>query len=203
MSHSPHPKRSNLAGILVLALVIVLLAGALLVRLVGTDGATLETGAGAQAGETTTDESRSAQSLPREGYTAPDFTLEGLDGQPVSLSDWRGRPVLINFWATWCGPCEVEMPTIQAAFQAHQGEGFVVLAVAVDDSAQNVRRFFEKYELTLQPLLDDGTASRAYQVFGLPTSYFLAGDGEIVAVHTGLLTERKIEEYLARALIQE
>lgn len=203
MSPAPQQKGFNLAGILVLALVIVLLAGALLVRLVGTDSATPETGAGAQTGETTTDESRSAQSLPREGYTAPDFTLEGLDGQPVSLSDWRGRPVLINFWATWCGPCEVEMPTIQAAYQAHQGEGFVVLAVAVDDSAKNVRRFFEEYELTLQPLLDDGTASRAYQVFGLPTSYFVAGDGEIVAVHTGLLTEVKIEEYLARALTKE
>jgi peroxiredoxin len=203
MSPSPHLKRSNLAGILVLALVIVLLAGALLVRLVGTENATPETAAGAQTGETTTDESRSAQSLPREGYTAPDFTLEGLDGEPVSLSDWRGRPVLINFWATWCGPCEVEMPTIQAAYQAHQGEGLVVLAVAVDDSAKNVRRFFEERELTLQPLLDDGTASRAYQVFGLPASYFVAADGKIAAVHTGLLTEGKIEEYLARTLTQE
>jgi len=203
MNASPHPRRPNLAGILVLALVIVLLAGALLVRLVGTGGATSETTADAQTSETTTDESRSAQSLPREGYSAPDFTLEDLDGRSVSLSNWRGRPVLINFWATWCGPCEVEMPTIQAAYQAHQGEGFVVLAVAVDDSAKNVRRFFKEHELTFQPLLDDGTVSRTYQVFGLPTSYFVAADGKIAAVHAGLLTEGKIEEYLARTLTQE
>jgi peroxiredoxin len=203
MDLSSHPKRLNLAGILSLGLVVLLLAGALLAELASGDSARPGTGAAAQSGETKDGEGRAVQSLPQEGYTAPDFTLEGLDGQPVSLSDWRGRPVLINFWATWCGPCEIEMPTIQAAHNAHQEQGFVVLAIAVEDSASNVQRFMEKYNLTLQPLLDDGTASRVYQVFGLPTSFFVTADGKIAAVHTGLLTAGQIEEYLARTLAQD
>ena len=136
--------------------------------------------------------------MSREGETAPDFTLIDLEGQPVSLSDWQGRPVLINFWATWCGPCEVEMPAVQAAYEAHQEDGLVVLAVAVEDTAENVERFFAKHDLTFQPLMDDGVVSRAYRVPGLPTSFFVNADGQITAVHIGMLNESKIEEYLAR-----
>jgi peroxiredoxin len=187
--------RSNkISGFLVIALVVTLLAGALLVRLVGDDVPPLSP-------ETTTEAVRTEayQGPAREGGPAPDFTLPDLEGQPVSLSDWRGRPVLINFWATWCGPCEVEMPDIQAAYEAHAERNFVVLAVAVDDNADNVRRFFEKHDLTFRPLLDDGQVSGAYQVFGLPTSFFVSADGHIIAVHTGVLTEGKIKEYLAQA----
>ena len=111
--------------------------------------------------------------------------------------------MLINFWATWCGPCEIEMPAIEAAYKDHQEDGLTVLAVAVDDSANNVRRFFEKHRLTFRPLMDDGEVARAYQVFGLPTSFFVGPDGIITDVHTGMLTESKIEEYLARALYQD
>jgi cytochrome c biogenesis protein CcmG/thiol:disulfide interchange protein DsbE len=203
MNLSSPPKRLNLVGILMLGLAVLVLTGALLAGLSSSDSTRAETGADAQIGETVAEEGRGTQSLPQEGYTAPGFTLEGLDGQPVSLSDWRGRPVLINFWASWCGPCEIEMPTLQAAHDAHQEEGFVVLAVAVDDTANNVQRFFERYDLTLKPLLDDGTVSSIYQVFGLPTSYFVAADGKIAAVHMGLLSAGQIEEYLARALTEE
>lgn len=185
---------SKITGPLVIALVVTLLAGAVLVRLVGDEGATDAT---PSLGETSLLDAYTGPA--REGRPAPDFTLLDPDGQSVSLSDWRGRPVLINFWASWCGPCEVEMPDIQAAYEAHAGQDLVVLAIAVDDSAENVRRFFEKHGLTFQPLLDDGQVSRAYQVFGLPTSFFVSADGEVVAVHTGVLTESKIEEYLARA----
>ena len=73
----------------------------------------------------------------------------------------------------------------------------MVLAVAVDDSAQNVRRFFVKHDLTFQPLMDDGSVSHAYQVLGLPTSVFVGSDGKISAVHIGPLSEGKIAEYLS------
>jgi peroxiredoxin len=183
----------KITGPLVLILAVILLAGALLVRLAGDDVPSLPTEAATEAAR-----AESYKGPAREGRPAPDFTLLDLDGRPVSLSDWRGRPVLINFWATWCGPCEVEMSDIQAAYEAHAEQDFVVLAVAVDDNAQNVRRFFEKHNLTFQPLLDDGQVSGAYQVFGLPTSFFVNADGHIIAVHTGVLTKSKIEEYLAR-----
>ncbi len=187
---------SQLTGLLVSALVVTLLAGAVLVRLVGDEPlpATLEV-----ADATRSPDLSSPGESPRAGHPAPDFTLPDLQGQPVSLSDWRGRAVLINFRATWCAPCEVEMPAIQAVYEAHGEEGFVVLAVAVNDSAEDVRRFFEKYGLTLQPLLDDGQVSQAYRVFGLPTSFFVGTDGRIVVVHTGVLSEGKIESYVAQA----
>jgi thiol-disulfide isomerase/thioredoxin len=173
-----------------------------LVRLVGDDVSVTTVVAATEAPAQVTDGDASGAEASvgplRRGAVAPDFTLTDLDGRPIRLSDWRGRPVLINFWATWCGPCEVEMPTIQAAYDAHQEDGLVVLAVAVDDSAKNVRSFFDKRELTLHPLMDDGTVSSIYQVFGLPTSYFVGANGKITAVHTGLLTTDKIEAYLAR-----
>jgi peroxiredoxin len=89
------------------------------------------------------------------------------------------------------------MPAIQAVYETHREEGFAVLAIAVDDTAENVRGFFERHGLTFQPLMDDGTVSRAYRVFGLPTSFFVGPTGDITAVHTGLLTQEKMQEYLA------
>jgi peroxiredoxin len=179
---------------LVLALLIILLAGVVLLQVLGDDGSPTSTGitaAAANSGRA----SDSAGGAPRVGATAPDFSLLNLDGQPVSLSDFRGRLVLINFWATWCGPCEIEMPAIQAVYEKHQEEGFVVLAVAVDDSAKNVRRFINERGLTFQTLMDDGSVSRAYRVFGLPASFFVGADGNIAAVHNGVLTEDEICDY--------
>jgi peroxiredoxin len=186
-------RQVSVTGVLVCGLVIVLVAGAVLVRLTGDGGSPASLGVTDSAIDVSADASGGP---PRVGFAAPDFALIGLDGQSVSLSEWRGRPVLINFWATWCGPCEVEMPTIQAAYEAHQENGLMVLAIAVDDSAENVQRFFDEHDLTFQPLMDDGNVSRVYQVFGLPTSFFVGSDGKIGAVHTGLLTGGKINDYL-------
>jgi peroxiredoxin len=189
-------------------LILILLGGAILVRLVGDEDlvpttAVANPSTDIASGEDAASPVSSPQVAPRRGQIAPDFTLLDLEGQPVSLSEWQGRPVLINFWATWCGPCKIEMPVIQAAYKDHQEDGLMVLAVAVDDSAKNVRRFFEEHSLTFQPLMDDGEVSRAYQVFGLPTSFFVRPDGIITDVHAGMLTEGKIEENLARVLYQD
>jgi len=135
-----------------------------------------------------------------EGDTAPDFMLKTLDGQPVSLSEWRGGPVLVNFWASWCGPCKIEMPAIQAAYDEHKRHGFVVLAVTVNDSAENAKQFFEAYDLTFPLLMDDGQVSNTYQVVGLPTSYFVGRDGRITAVHVGGLTEETLAVYLGETM---
>lgn len=200
---SSRPELADVRNVFVIALLIVLLSGAILVRLVGDDESSPLLESKEAAPENSSDvtsagDSGELQALPRSGYRAPDFTLSNLDGEETSLSDWRGQPVLVNFWATWCGPCEIEMPAIETAYQAHKEEGLVVLAVAVDDSADNVRGFAEKHQLSFQPLMDDGQVSLTYQVFGLPTSYFVAPDGRITDVHTGLLTENIIESYLAR-----
>jgi len=168
--------------------------GAVLVRVLGDTGAPATLGTINPSEESVAGETPSTGQL-RAGIIAPDFELSDLNGNQVRLSDFSGRPVLINFWATWCGPCEVEMPIIEAAFQAHGKDGLAVLAIAVDDSPASVQRFFDERELSFHPLLDDGTVSRVYQVFGLPTSYFVAADGKIAAVHMGLLTEDRFEAY--------
>jgi peroxiredoxin len=186
-----------MTGLLTFLLVAALLAGAVLAQLVGEDKPSAPLGAnGANATASGGDAARTRQS-------APDFTLLDPDGRQTSLSDWRGRPVLLNFWATWCGRCGVEMPTIQTAFEKHQADGLMVLAIAVDDDRDDVQRFFDKYDLTFQPLLDDGTVARAYQVFGLPTSFFINADGEIVATHIGVLTARALENYLAQTVTKD
>ena len=199
MAPSSLPKQVSITSYLVLAVIIILLAGAVVVRLIGEEGDPASTSATDSANDDDAVEGGTtgpSDGSPRKGAAAPDFTLLDVDGHPVTLSQWHGRPVLINFWATWCGPCEIEMPAIQASYRAHQDKGLVVLAVAVDDSVENVRRFFEKHDLGFQPLMDDGSVSRSYRVFGLPTSYFISTNGKITAVHTGVLTEKKIDAYL-------
>ncbi|MDX1613058.1 MAG: TlpA disulfide reductase family protein [Candidatus Promineifilaceae bacterium] len=134
------------------------------------------------------------------GDPAPDFTLNDLDGQPVTLSAFRGRPVIINFWATWCAPCRIEMPALQAAYEKHQDRGLVILALDQDEPAEVARSFFyDEMGLTFTPLLDEnGLVAADYGNYGiLPTTYFVNAEGIVTAVHRGPLTERQLEERLA------
>ena len=93
---------------------------------------------------------------PQTGFLSPDFTLEDLEGNSYSLSDLRGRPALINFWASWCPPCQAEMPAMQRAYQAYQDDGFLFLAVNAtnQDSLADASRFAEQRNLTFPILLD-------------------------------------------------
>lgn len=137
----------------------------------------------------------------KAGMRAPDFTLtEVTTGEPVSLSQFRGRPVLINFWATWCGPCRLEMPHLQAAYEQYKGEGFTVLAVDVkfDDGPEAVQAFIDELGLTF-PIVKDETGVveiDKYNVLGYPTSVFIDRDGVIQYVHRGPLTKDFIAEKL-------
>lgn len=135
---------------------------------------------------------------PEAGQPAPNFTLNDLDGNEVSLADFRGRPVIVNFWATWCGPCRIEMPELQEAFEARQEEGLAILAVNMEESPEMVSRFFyDDLRLTFTPLLDkEGQVADLYGVFNLPTTYFVNPEGTIAAVHRGPLTGGQIDGYL-------
>ncbi len=108
------------------------------------------------------------------GNLAPDFQLVNLDGQSVSLRDFRGRPVLVNFWATWCPPCRAEMPFIQEVFADRKwaGKGLVILAVDIGESSSTVREFMKTYGLTFPALLDiTQDVSLEYDVRAIPTSF--------------------------------
>lgn len=131
------------------------------------------------------------------GAPAPDFTLKNLNGDNVTLSELRGQVVLINFWATWCGPCRAEMPAIQRRYDALKDQGFTVLAVNDDEAEQDVQAFAQAYELTFPILLDPGeSVVGLYRVLAFPTTFFVDPQGVIQKLHIGALTESALDQYL-------
>jgi peroxiredoxin len=121
-----------------------------------------------------------------EGYKAPDFRLPALDGAEHSLSALRGRVVLLNFWATWCKPCEDEMPAMQRLYGALAGTGFELLAISVDEGDDDVRAFRDRLALRFPILRDpEKQAASAYQTFRFPESWLIGPDGTIVARYVG------------------
>lgn len=134
------------------------------------------------------------------GQPAPDVTLKTLAGDLVSLTDFRGQPVLINFWATWCAPCRLEMPSLVQAYEAHKADGFVILAVnlTAQDSIADVQAFVEEFKMTFPVLLDETgeVADILYQLRGLPTSVFVDRDGRIARVHIGVMTGEQVAEFV-------
>jgi cytochrome c biogenesis protein CcmG, thiol:disulfide interchange protein DsbE len=140
-----------------------------------------------------------AISAPIVGSKAPDFTLNTLDGEPVSLSDLEGKVVLINFWATWCEPCKIEMPFFQSRYEQHAPQ-FEVLAVNYAEPEDTVRRFVEAEGLTFTILLDrSAEVVRKYQVRGYPTTLVVGPDGIIQVYHIGIVTQRQLDGYLEAA----
>ena len=123
---------------------------------------------------------------PTTDSVAPDFSLETLDGQTVSLSDLRGQVVLINFWATWCPPCREEMPAIQSVYDRYRDQGFTVLAVNLLETNAEVTEFTDEMGLTF-PILMDRSAEVffLYRVRGLPTTFFLDQAGVIQSIKIG------------------
>ncbi len=132
---------------------------------------------------------------------APDFTLEDLEGQRVSLADFRGRPVILNFWASWCGPCKVEFPLFQQARNRHSAEGLEIVGVIHDDSAEAAAAFVEAEGSEWPALLDpDDRVWTAYGGLGLPTSFFIDREGIVRAVSFGPPLSGTLDDLLAKIL---
>ena len=125
---------------------------------------------------------------PRQGFAAPDFTLDLLGGGEVTLSDLRGKPIMVNLWASWCPPCRAEMPAIQKVYQDYRDLGLVVLGVNTtnQDSEADAAAFVREYGLTFPiPLDRDGSVSVRYALRGLPTTFFIDRKGIIRSVVVG------------------
>lgn len=136
--------------------------------------------------------------VPEVSRPAPDFELQTPDGVKVHLSDLRGHPVLINFWATWCGPCLLEMPLIQKYQDRYQGQ-FRVLAVNDDEPAADVQAYTSRLGLSFTVLLDPGgKVIDLYRVRAFPSTFFVDSDGVIRFVHLGALNEDQLTGYLQK-----
>ena len=124
---------------------------------------------------------------------APDFTLKDAHGATVRLSDYRGKVVLLDFWATWCTPCQVEIPWFIDFERSLKGKGFAVLGVSMDEDGWDVvRPYIAKRHINYRILLgDDHTAQLFGGVESLPTTFLLDREGRIAAVHQGLASDKK------------
>ncbi len=132
------------------------------------------------------------------GDPAPDFSLTGLDGAKHQLTDYKGHVTFVNFWATWCGPCQVELPTLEK-FVAQQGDkGAMVLAVNAGETPDQITSYFKQNEISgLNVLLDSNIeVYTAYGINALPTTFIVDKDGVIRYRHFGMLREEDIKGYM-------
>jgi peroxiredoxin len=132
---------------------------------------------------------------------APDFTLATLDGKTIRLSDYRGKFVLLNFWATWCGPCITEIPRFSAWQTKFGPQGFQVIGVSMDDDFAPVQKFNRKYQPTYPIVMGDERLGELYGgVFGLPVTYLISPEGKIIARYQGETDLKQMETRISKLL---
>jgi len=136
----------------------------------------------------------------RVGQPAPDFQLQNLDGQPISLNDLKGKPVLLNFWSTRCPPCVHEMPFLQEIYDEWSGKGLMLIAINVGEGSSTVKGFMQNRNLSLPVLLDTELAvAQKYNITGIPTTFFIDTDGVIQEKVIGAFPNKaEIEKRLSK-----
>ena len=135
----------------------------------------------------------------RVGAMAPDFTTESLDGATVQLSRYRGKPVLLNFWATWCAPCQDEMPLIQRASDIYKSQGLVVLAIDYQQTdTSSMQSFLHRVDAHFPALFDPaGQIAAEYGVnIGLPVSVFIDRSGKVSFIQLGQMSNTVLQQRL-------
>ena len=132
---------------------------------------------------------------------APDFSLTDLSGRKLTLADYRGKVVLLNFWATWCGPCREEVPGFVDLQSKYRDQGLVVIGISMDDDPAPVREFYERYRMNYPVVMgDDALAERFGGILGLPTTFVIQRDGHIYAKQMGAEDAETFEEAIKKLL---
>ena len=149
---------------------------------------------------------RSAKTAPvkpdKQRHQAPDFALKDVNGKPVRLSDYRGKVVLLDFWATWCGPCRIEIPWFMDLERRNKDKGFAVLGVSMDDEGwEVVKPFLSDLGVNYRVVIGNEETSQLYGgVDALPTTFLIDRAGKIAAVHVGLADRRDFEDGVEQLL---
>ncbi len=165
------------------------LLGGLAVALVGWAAYVLTSGGG--------------KDVAQQGIVAPDFTFPDLQGKPVSLSNFRGKVVFLDFWATWCGPCQDEIPDLKKLYAKYKGQGFVIVGVSMDSMGRDiVAPFVKAHGIDYPILVSGGDPPPGYPVPGFPTGFLIDRQGMVRARYVGEMTaddlSKDIEDALAR-----
>jgi cytochrome c biogenesis protein CcmG/thiol:disulfide interchange protein DsbE len=131
------------------------------------------------------------------------LTVKDTQGKSVKLADYKGKVVLLNFWATWCGPCKMEIPDLVAAYNEHRDQGLVVLGVLTEDepTPKDLAAFTSEFKMNYPLVMMQEDVDLAYgPIFGLPTTFFIGRDGSICNKHLGPITKEAVEKEI-RALL--
>lgn len=131
------------------------------------------------------------------GSIAPNFSLETLQGERVELKDFRGKGVFLNFWGTWCKPCEEEMPYMEEEYKNFKDQGVEILAVNIGESNLVVSQFVDRFGLTFPMLMDKNSeVTQLYGITPIPTTFLIDKNGEVLKVITGSMTQSHVREYM-------
>jgi peroxiredoxin len=134
------------------------------------------------------------------GITFPDFSEKDLDGKPLSIADYKGKVLLVDFWATWCGPCRAELPNVKKVYDAYHAKGFDVLGISLDSDEEKLKSFLKENEMPWRQYFDgqgDKKISRKYGITRIPTTFLLDGNGKIIEKD---LRGEKLEEAVEKAI---
>lgn len=138
----------------------------------------------------------------KDRKTAPDFDLKDVNGKSVRLSDFKGKVVLLDFWATWCGPCKIEIPWFVEFERKHKDRGFAVIGISMDEDGWNaVKPFVTEMGVNYRVVIgNDRTADSYGGIEGLPTTFLIDRDGRIASVHAGLAGKQDFEDAIEKLL---
>jgi cytochrome c biogenesis protein CcmG/thiol:disulfide interchange protein DsbE len=135
------------------------------------------------------------------GTTAPAFAVADLDGNPLRLEDLRGRPVIVNFWASWCGPCVDEFPLLRDAAARHGTDDLALVGIVFRDNSEAARRFMVRMGAGWPAAMDPGEEiAEAYGIYGPPETFFIDAEGVVVARQIGVLSRGDLDRHLSRLL---
>jgi peroxiredoxin len=137
----------------------------------------------------------------KDRKAAPEFALKDANGQTVHLADYRGKVVLLDFWATWCGPCKIEIPWFQEFERQNKDKGFAVIGVAMDEEGWDVVKPFAKYVgINYRLVIGDESTADLYAISAWPTTFLIDREGRIASAHVGLSGKRDFEDEIQELL---